>query len=141
MLYKYETHSHTSETSRCSRISGADLGIAITGEAGPNPAEDHPVGTVFVALADGRRTWVKRLDLGGEGRDRNAIRRLAALHTLDLVRRYRKDCMLTLSLENPKDGASCLAELLLEHATDVNIFFGTSVNTSNMTQDISFQSL
>ena len=25
MLYKYETHSHTSETSRCSRISGAEL--------------------------------------------------------------------------------------------------------------------
>ena len=60
--------------------------------------------------------------------------------TLDLVRRYRKDCMLTLELEKPKDGASCLAELLLEHATDVNIFFGTSVNTSNMTQDMSFQS-
>lgn len=28
MLYKYETHSHTSETSRCSRISGADLARA-----------------------------------------------------------------------------------------------------------------
>ena len=25
MLYKYETHSHTSETSRCSKISGAEL--------------------------------------------------------------------------------------------------------------------
>lgn len=60
--------------------------------------------------------------------------------TLDLVRQYRKDCMMTLTLDNPKDGASCLAELLLERATDVNIFFGTSVNTSNMTQDMSFQS-
>jgi len=60
--------------------------------------------------------------------------------TLDLVRQYRRDCMMTLELENPKNGAACLAELLLEQATDVNIFFGTSVNTSNMTQDISFQS-
>ena len=61
--------------------------------------------------------------------------------TLDLVRKYRRDCMMTLELENrKKDGASCLAELLLERASDVNIFFGTSVNTSNMTQDMSFQS-
>ena len=60
--------------------------------------------------------------------------------TLELVRQYRKDCMMTLELDKPQDGASCLAELLLERATDVNIFFGTSVNTSNMTQDMSFQS-
>lgn len=60
--------------------------------------------------------------------------------TLDIVKQYRKDCMFTLDLEKQKDGASQLAELLLERATDVNIFFGTAVNTANMSQDISFQS-
>ncbi len=60
--------------------------------------------------------------------------------TLDIVKAYRKDCMLTLDLERKKDGASRLAELLLEQATDVNLFFGTAVNTANMSQDMSFQS-
>ncbi len=59
---------------------------------------------------------------------------------VDIVREYRKDCMLTLDLERKKDGASRLAELLLEQATDVNLFFGTAVNTANMSQDMSFQS-
>ena len=60
--------------------------------------------------------------------------------TLELVRAYRKDCMLTLELEKQRDGAAQLAELLLERATDVNIFFGTAVNTANISQDVSFQS-
>lgn len=59
--------------------------------------------------------------------------------TLERVRAYRKDCMMTLELETQTDGASCLAELLLERATDVNIFFGTAVNTANISQDMSFQ--
>lgn len=59
--------------------------------------------------------------------------------TLDIVKQYRRDCMFTLELEKQKDGASQLAELLLERATDVNIFFGTAVNTANMSQDMSFQ--
>lgn len=70
------------------RCGGADIGISITGEAGPQAAEDKPVGTVFVALADHRRVWVRRLQLGGAGRDRAAIRQLAAAHALDLLRRY-----------------------------------------------------
>ena len=60
--------------------------------------------------------------------------------TLELVRAYRKNCMMTLDLEHKIDGASCLAELLLETATDVNIFFGTAVNTANHSRDLSFQS-
>ncbi len=60
--------------------------------------------------------------------------------TLELIRQYRRDCMMTLDLEKGKDGASRLAELLLERATDVNIFFGTAVNTANLTGDMSFQS-
>ena len=59
--------------------------------------------------------------------------------TVDLIRKYRKDCMMTLELERGKDGASRLAHLLLEQATDVNIFFGTAVNTANHSGHMSFQ--
>ncbi len=70
------------------RKSGADIGIATTGEAGPQAAENKPVGTVFVALADAKRTWVKQLHLDATAMDRAAIRRVAASHALDLTRRY-----------------------------------------------------
>lgn len=70
------------------RRAGADIGIATTGEAGPNAAEAVPVGTVFVALADAKRTWVKKLCLDANTLDREGIRRAAASHALDLTRRY-----------------------------------------------------
>ncbi len=67
--------------------SGADMGISVTGEAGPDPAE-QPVGTVFIGLADKRRTWVREWHLDTPDADRNTIRRAAAGHALDLARRY-----------------------------------------------------
>lgn len=68
--------------------SGASLGLSITGEAGPRAAEDRPVGTVYIALTDGKRTWVQEWQFGNGSRDRGAIRRAAASAALDLVRRY-----------------------------------------------------
>lgn len=62
------------------------LGVSVTGEAGPVPAEDLPVGMVFMALADKKRTWVEQLHL--EGPDRASIRRQAADSVLWLVWRY-----------------------------------------------------
>lgn len=70
------------------RRAGASIGIATTGEAGPQAAEDVPVGTVFVALADAKRTWVKELHLDASKLDREGIRCAAASHALDLARRY-----------------------------------------------------
>ncbi len=64
----------------------ASIGVAVTGEAGPIPAEDHPVGTVFIALADAKRTWVEELHL--DGVDRAAIRGQAADSVLWLLWRY-----------------------------------------------------
>ena len=64
----------------------AAIGVSVTGEAGPNPAEDLPVGTVFVALADKKRTWLEELHL--DGADRAAIRRQAADSVLWLLWRY-----------------------------------------------------
>ncbi|MEG9225800.1 CinA family protein [Aeromicrobium sp. Sec7.5] len=50
---------------------GADLGVATTGNAGPDASEGKPVGRVHVAIAtaDDTRDW--QLDLDG---DRDAIR-------------------------------------------------------------------
>ena len=67
------------------RTAQAAIGLSVTGEAGPIAAEDHPVGTVFIALADKKRTWVEQLHLEG---DRPAIRRAAADHVLWLLWRY-----------------------------------------------------
>jgi nicotinamide mononucleotide (NMN) deamidase PncC len=33
-------------------LLGADIGIATTGEAGPEAEEDVPVGTVYIAAAE-----------------------------------------------------------------------------------------
>lgn len=70
------------------KSAGADIGISITGEAGPQAAEAQPVGTVYIALADAKRIWVKELQLDASTYDRNAIRRVSAAHALDLLRRY-----------------------------------------------------
>lgn len=49
---------------------GADVGLATTGVAGPDPQDGQPVGTVFVAVSDGIPV-VRALTLSG---DRAAIR-------------------------------------------------------------------
>ena len=49
----------------------ADIGIATTGVAGPDPQDGQPVGTVFVAIAIGMDIHVLELQLDG---DREAIR-------------------------------------------------------------------
>ena len=68
------------------RVGSGDIGIGITGEAGPHPSEHKPVGTVFIALADSRRVWVK--ELHATQADRNTIREIATCQALDLTRRY-----------------------------------------------------
>ncbi|MBO5797919.1 MAG: nicotinamide-nucleotide amidohydrolase family protein [Clostridia bacterium] len=68
------------------RVGGSHIGVGITGEAGPTSSEGKPVGTVFIALADNRRVWVK--ELHATGADRDTVREIATCQTLDLVRRY-----------------------------------------------------
>lgn len=70
------------------RVGGADIGIGITGVAGPEPSEGKEVGTVYVALADDRRVWVKKIFAGHGAEDREQIRNAATLYALDMTRRY-----------------------------------------------------
>ena len=53
------------------RALGADVGVATTGVAGPEPQDGRPVGSVFVAVAVDGRVAVRELALAG---DRAAIR-------------------------------------------------------------------
>ncbi|WP_404432237.1 CinA family protein [Microbacterium lacus] len=45
--------------------AAAEVGIATTGVAGPDPQDGQPVGTVYVAVSTGEGTRVKRLLLTG----------------------------------------------------------------------------
>ncbi len=67
------------------RAVGSDLALSATGLAGPDGDGVHPVGTVFVGLADRENVWVRQLMLG-TGRAR--VRQLAANHAFDMLRRY-----------------------------------------------------
>ena len=64
---------------------GSALGVGITGIAGPSGGtEEKPVGLVYIALSDGKRTEVVERRYGG---DRERIRFLSSHQALDLVRR------------------------------------------------------
>ena len=65
--------------------SGADIGVATTGFAGPDGGtEDNPVGTVYIGFSSKDKSFTKRLQLTGS---RERIRSMASLHALDILRR------------------------------------------------------
>lgn len=63
----------------------ADVAVALTGVAGPEPLEGQPPGTVWIALAAGGVEHARRVVFPG---DRDMIRRFATQSALDLVRRH-----------------------------------------------------
>jgi nicotinamide-nucleotide amidase len=67
------------------RRSGATLGLAITGIAGPGGTPEIPAGTVHIALANGEATKSRSARFPG---DRERVRRQASQMALDTVRRY-----------------------------------------------------
>lgn len=91
-------------------LSGADLGIGITGVAGPASSEGKSVGTVYVSLTDGNHFWVRRLSLSPFS-SRSEVRNAAAFTALDLVRRYI-ECLPTVMPEfsTDKDNLATLYE-------------------------------
>jgi len=65
--------------------TGASLGVAITGIAGPlGGTEEKPVGLVYIAISDPKRTQSLECNFRG---DRENIRLWASQQALDLVRR------------------------------------------------------
>ena len=66
-------------------VVGSDVGLSITGVAGPDPQDDHPPGTVFVGLSrPGHPTQAFRFAVPG---DRDRVRQYATIAALDLLRR------------------------------------------------------
>ena len=65
--------------------AGVEVGIAVTGIAGPEGgSEEKPVGTVFIAAASPRGVMTRRLHILGT---RVAVRERSAQAALDLLRR------------------------------------------------------
>ena len=76
------------------RVFGADLGLALTGAAGPEPHGGAKPGTVWIALATPERRHARGLSVTGE---RDRVRRWAEQAGLDLVRRHLEGRELPLS--------------------------------------------
>lgn len=71
------------------KASGSDLGIGITGIAGPEGGTpEKPVGLIYIALSDGKETWVAKRAPIGRTKSREWHRHCAASQALDMVRRY-----------------------------------------------------
>jgi nicotinamide-nucleotide amidase len=67
------------------RLLGADVGLGVTGVAGPDSQEGQPPGTVFLAVAAGEGPPVTfPIQLPG---DRERVRQFACISLLDLLRR------------------------------------------------------
>ena len=64
------------------RLLGADWGVATTGVAGPEPQDEKPVGTVFVAVSgpdDAEKVVALRLNGGRADIRRESVRNVLAL--------------------------------------------------------------
>lgn len=72
---------------RVRALIGSDMGVGVTGLAGPDGDGVHEVGTVFVALATADGTFVRELHVG-DRRTRSYIRRVSGNYIFDMMRRY-----------------------------------------------------
>lgn len=66
-------------------LLGADVGISLTGAAGPEPHGGQPPGTIWIALDAGEVRHARGFRVRGE---RDRVTRWAQQAVLDLVRRY-----------------------------------------------------
>jgi nicotinamide-nucleotide amidase len=76
------------------KVYGSDLGLALTGAAGPEPHGGAQPGTIWLALEAGDLTHTRGFKVSGE---RPRVRRWAEQAGLDLVRRYLQGLPLPVS--------------------------------------------
>lgn len=72
------------------RISGADIGVSVTGAAGPDGSEGHAPGLVYIAAAYGTGTHIKELNIEPLGR--SYVREQAVKEVLKLVIECIEEC-------------------------------------------------
>lgn len=68
--------------------ANSDLGLSVTGVAGPGQSENKPAGLVYISLCDKNHTWVEKLMVTKAENDREKVRNNTVTAALDLVRRY-----------------------------------------------------
>lgn len=68
------------------KISSADIGVSVTGAAGPDGSEGHPAGYVFIAVSGKKGTVVKLLNIKPESR--NFVRESAVAELFSLINTY-----------------------------------------------------
>ncbi|MHB1930740.1 MAG: nicotinamide-nucleotide amidohydrolase family protein, partial [Acidimicrobiales bacterium] len=66
------------------RLLRSDVGLAVTGVAGPTEQEGQPLGTVWVGLAGVGEARAQRLQLAG---DRERVRQMTVINANDVLRR------------------------------------------------------
>ena len=66
------------------KVLGTDVGLSLTGVAGPDEQDGQPVGTVFYGIARAGRVESVEVHLPG---DRDRVRQFAAISLMDLLRR------------------------------------------------------
>ena len=63
--------------------ANSDIGVSVTGAAGPSGTEGHPAGYVFIAVASKKNTVVKLLNI--EPKSRNFVRETATENLFKLI--------------------------------------------------------
>ncbi len=74
----YETASEMADNIRS--LSGADIGVSVTGVAGPDGQDGYTAGTVFVAISRKEGTYTSKLEI--EPCDRNFVREQTVLQLI-----------------------------------------------------------
>jgi len=67
------------------KSSGANIGLSVTGVAGPGASDNKPAGTVFIAISDGRESYCEQFRFY---HDRSRNKERSAQAALDLLRRW-----------------------------------------------------
>ena len=67
-------------------MANSDIGVSVTGAAGPDGTEGHPAGYVFIAVSGKYGTIVKLLNI--EPKSRNFVREQAVFSLFQLITSY-----------------------------------------------------